>query len=144
MLIAIIGENCSGKSTLAKAIQNAVGAQIITGKDYLRIAKSESESEQLFKAKLNAAVGGENIIYVISEREHLALLPSGAVRILVRADIDTIKNRFKARMRGSLPAPVEQMLERKHGMFDDGVYDFRFDGVSGNCAEICALIKERA
>jgi len=36
------------------------------------------------------------------------------------------------------------MLERKHGMFDDGVYDFRFDGVSGNCAEICALIKERA
>lgn len=144
MLIAIIGENCSGKSTLAKAIQNAVGAQIITGKDYLRMAKSESESEQLFKAKLNAAVGGENIIYVISEREHLALLPSGAVRILVRADIDTIKNRFKARMRGSLPAPVEQMLERKHGMFDDGVYDFRFDGVSGNCAEICALIKERA
>ena len=144
MLIAIIGENCSGKSTLAKAIQNAVGAQIITGKDYLRMAKSESESEQLFKAKLNAAVGGENIIYVISEREHLALLPSGAVRILVRADIDTIKNRFKSRMRGSLPAPVEQMLERKHGMFDDGVYDFRFDGVSGNCAEICALIKERA
>ena len=55
MLIAIIGENCSGKSTLAKAIQNAVGAQIITGKDYLRMAKSESESEQLFKAKLNAA-----------------------------------------------------------------------------------------
>ncbi len=144
MLIAIIGENCSGKSTLAKAIQNAVGAQIITGKDYLRMAKSESESEQLFKAKLNAAVGGENIIYVISEREHLALLPSGAVRILVRADINTIKNRFKARMRGSLPAPVEQMLERKHGMFDDGVYDFRFDGVSGSCAEICALIKERA
>ena len=144
MLIAIIGENCSGKSTLAKAIQNAVGAHIITGKDYLRMAKSESESEQLFKAKLNAAVGGENIIYVISEREHLTLLPSGAVRILVRADIDTIKNRFKVRMRGSLPAPVEQMLERKHGMFDDGVYDFRFDGVSGNCAEICALIKERA
>lgn len=144
MLIAIIGENCSGKSTLAKAIQNAVGAQIITGKDYLRMAKSESESEQLFKAKLNAAVGGENIIYVISEREHLTLLPSGAIKILVRADIDTIKDRFKVRMRGSLPAPVEQMLERKHGMFDDGVYDFRFDGVSGNCAEICALIKERA
>ena len=144
MLIAIIGENCSGKSTLAKATQNAVGAQIITGKDYLRMAKSESESEQLFKAKLNAAVGGENIIYVISEREHLALLPSGAIKILVRADIDTIKDRFKVRMRGSLPTPVEQMLERKHGMFDDGVYDFRFDGVSGNCAEICALIKERA
>ncbi len=144
MLIAIIGENCSGKSTLAKAIQNAVGAQIITGKDYLRMAKSESESEQLFKAKLNAAVGGENIIYVISEREHLTLLPSGAIKILVRADIDTIKDRFKVRMRGSLPTPVEQMLERKHGMFDDGVYDFRFDGVSGNCAEICALIKERA
>ena len=143
MLIGIIGENCSGKSTLADEIKKAIGAEIITGKDYLRMAKSESEATSLFKAKLNNAIAGENVIYVISEKEHISLLPEGATRILVRADIDTIKARFKARMHGNLPAPVEQMLERKHGMFDNGVYDYQFDGGSGDPAEICGGIKDR-
>ena len=143
MVIVIIGENCSGKSTLADEIKKTIGAEIITGKDYLRMAKSESDAVSLFKAKLNDAVEGENIIYVISEKEHISLLPEGAIRILVRADIDTIKERFKARMHGNLPAPVEQMLERKHGMFDNGVYDYQFDGVSGDPSEICDSIKDR-
>ena len=43
----------------------------------------------------------------------------GAVRILVSADLETIKARFRARMRGVLPVPVERMLESKHGIFDD-------------------------
>lgn len=143
MVIGIIGENCSGKSTLAAEIENTIGAEIITGKDYLRMARSESEAERLFKAKLNNATGGENIVYVISEKEHLALLPDGAIKILVKADIETVKERFRNRMRGNLPAPVEQMLIRKHGMFDDGAYDYIFDGVSGDPAEICAEIKNK-
>ena len=44
MVIGIIGENCSGKSTLAEAIQKDMHAEIVTGKDYLRMAKSESEA----------------------------------------------------------------------------------------------------
>ncbi|MCH5353049.1 MAG: hypothetical protein J1E06_06255 [Acutalibacter sp.] len=143
MVIGIIGENCSGKSTLAVEIKKIIGAEIITGKDYLRMAKSESEAVSLFKAKLNNAIAGENVIYVISEKEHISLLPDGAVRILVRADIDTIKNRFKARMHGNLPVPVQQMLVRKHGMFDNEIYDYQFDGASGNPSEICAAIKAR-
>ena len=143
MVIGIIGENCSGKSTLAEAIHKAMDGEIVTGKDYLRMAKSESEAEALFRAKLQAALTGDHVIYVISEQEHLDLLPEGAVRILVTAEIDTIKERFKARMRGNLPAPVEQMLVRKHGMFDGGAYDYRFDGGSGDPAEICAQFKER-
>ena len=51
MVIAIIGENCSGKSTLAEAIKEEFDAEIITGKDYLRMAKSESEAVTLFKEK---------------------------------------------------------------------------------------------
>lgn len=143
MVIGIIGENCSGKSTLAEEIKKAIGAEIITGKDYLRMAKSESEAELLFRAKLKDAAAGENIIYVISEKEHICLLPDNAVRILVKADIETIKERFKARMHGNLPAPVEQMLIRKHGMFDDGTYDYQFDGGSGDPSEICEVIKNR-
>ncbi|MBQ1685809.1 MAG: hypothetical protein II072_09915 [Clostridia bacterium] len=141
MLIGIIGENCSGKSTLAEAIKKEIGAEIVTGKDYLRMAKSESEAVALFKEKLRKAVSGENVIYVISEPEHVGLLPDGAVRILVKADIDTIKERFRARMHGNLPAPVEKMLEKKHGMFDGGVYDLCFDGVSGDAADLCEKLK---
>ena len=143
MVIGIIGENCSGKSTLAEAIKNEIGAEIITGKDYLRMAKSEKEAILLFKEKLQDALTGKNIIYVISEKEHIGFLPNGAVRILVKADIDTIKERFRQRMRGNLPAPVEQMLVRKHGMFDNEICDYQFDGVSGNPLEICDIIKDR-
>ena len=64
-------------------------------------------------------------------------------RILVSADLDTIKERFRVRMRGILPPPVEQMLEKKHGMFDGGTYDFRFDGVSGSAADLCDHLKKR-
>ena len=143
MLIGIIGENCSGKSTLAAAIRQAVSAEIITGRDYLRMAKSESEAVRLFREKLLGAVSGENLIYVISEPEQIRLLPEGAVRILVRADLDTIKERFRVRMHGNLPAPVAKMLESKHGMFDGGDYDYRFDGVKGDAAALCDALKKR-
>lgn len=143
MLIGIIGENCSGKSTLASSIRKEIGAEVITGKDYLRMARSESESVALFKKKLLEAVSGENIIYVISEPEHIKLLPDGAVKILVYADIDTIKERFKVRMHGNLPAPVAQMLEKKHGIFDEGTYDYRFDGVNDDATYLCAELKDR-
>ncbi len=143
MVIGIIGENCSGKSTLAEQIKNTIGAEIIKGKDYLRMAKAESDAVLLFKAKLKDALSGENIIYVISQKEHINLLPDGAVKILVKADIDTIKERFKNRMRGNLPAPVEQMLVRNHGIFDNEICDYRFDGVSGDIAAMCETIKNR-
>ena len=143
MLIGIIGENCSGKSTLASLIKKEIDAEIISGKDYLRMAKSESEAVALFQEKLRHAVSGANLIYVISEPEHVAFLPDGAVRILVYADLPTIKERFKDRMHGNLPAPVAQMLEKKHGIFDDGSYDYRFDGVNGDAASLCDELKTR-
>ena len=142
MLICIIGENCSGKSTLANELKRIIDAEVITGKDYIRMAKSESEAVILFKEKLRDAVSGENMIYVISEPEHINLLPDSAIRILVSADIDTIKERFKARMHGNLPAPVEQMLEKKHGIFDGGVYDYSFDGVNGDAAALGETLKK--
>ena len=42
MVFGIIGENCSGKSTLAEKIMETLGGEIITGKDYLRMAKGEA------------------------------------------------------------------------------------------------------
>ena len=44
MVISIFGENCSGKSTLATRIRDEIGSQIITGKDDLRMARTEAEA----------------------------------------------------------------------------------------------------
>ena len=143
MIVGIIGENCSGKSTLAEIIGTELGAEIISGNDYMRMAKSESEARKLFQEKLKDALSGNSIIYVISEPDQLANLPDGAVRILVKADLETIKQRFRIRMHGNLPEPVERMLERKHGMFDKGIYDFCFDSTTDNASELCDALKKR-
>ena len=123
MVIAIFGESCTGKSTLADKLSSAINAEVFTGKDYLRMAKNESIAKVMFQKKLAAAVDGEHVVYVISETEHLTLLPEGALRILVTADIELIKFRFAQRMHGSLPAPVAAMLEKKHGCFDSVPHD---------------------
>ena len=143
MVIGIMGENCTGKSTLADELKNALGAKVFSGRDYLRLAKSEPEAGRLFAEKLKNALNGENIIYVITEKELVGLLPEGAVRILVTADIDTIKARFRERMHGVLPPPVEAMLEKKHGSFDALLHDYHFDGVNGDAKELSEeLIKK--
>ena len=141
MVIGIIGENCTGKSTLAEEIQKRLGGEIVTGKDYLRLAKSESMAAALFRKKLKEALTGDAVLYVISEQDQVKLLPEGAVRILVRADIETVKERFKARMRGDLPAPVAQMLERKHGCFDGGVYDYTYNSDRDDPTAFCDRLR---
>ena len=127
MLIAIIGENCVGKSTLANKINEKFNGKIYSGKDYLRLEKSPSLAETSFKKLLNGAVDGENVIYIITEKEHLAFLPENAFKIVVTADIQTIKERFKERMRGILPPPVEKMLENSHGIYDNLECDLKID-----------------
>lgn len=144
MVIGIFGESCTGKSTLAAKIASVFPCEVISGKDWLRLAKNENIAKVMFRKKLAAAVNGENIIYMISEKEHLSLLPEGALRILVTADLDLIKSRFAQRMRGNLPAPVAAMLEKKHGCFDAETYDIHV--VSGETdldAVVTQIISER-
>ncbi len=123
MVIGIFGESCTGKSTLAEKIAASIPCEVFTGKDYLRLAKNENIAKAMFQKKLIAAVSDENIIYVITEKEHLPLLPEGALRILVTADLELIKSRFAQRMQGNLPTPVATMLEKKHGCFDTEPHD---------------------
>ena len=78
MVISIFGESCTGKSTLAEKIAASFPCEVFTGKDWLRLAKNENIAKLMFRKKLKAAVNGENILYVISEKEHLSLLPEGA------------------------------------------------------------------
>lgn len=124
MVIGIFGESCVGKSTLAGLLKDALNAEVFTGKDYLRLAKNETIAKKIFRKFLEDAVNGGHIIYVISEKEHMEFLPVGAVRILMTADLELILERFAGRMHGTLPVPVRQMLERKHGMFDKEAHQF--------------------
>lgn len=142
MVIAIFGESCTGKSTLANKLQARIGGQIFSGKDYLRLAKNENIAKSLFQKKLAAALAGEHIIYVIAEKEYLELVPNGACRILVTAELESIKARFAQRMHGNLPAPVAAMLEKKHGCFDEEPYDFKVVSGQTDADAVCGCIKE--
>lgn len=143
MVIGIIGESCTGKSTLADKLKSLLGAEIYTGKDYSRLAKNEAIAKKLFQKKLEDAVSGTHIVYVISEKEHLPLLPDGAFRVLVTADLDVIKERFSQRMRGNLPATVATMLERKHGCFDAEKCDIHVVSNRDDFDAVCAAIQNR-
>ena len=141
MVIGILGESCVGKSTFAQLLKEPLGAEVITGKDYLRMAKNEEIAAKLFQQKLKASLSGEHVIYVISEKEHLKLLPEGAMRVLMTADLELILERFGKRMHGHLPVPVKQMLERKHGCFDHEVHTYHIHNGEG-VDEICSRILE--
>ena len=143
MVIGIFGESCTGKSTLAEKISASFPCEVFTGQDYLRLAKNENIAKVLFQKRLTAAVNGENIIYVISEKEHLPLLPEGAFRILATADLELIKTRFAQRMRGNLPAPVAAMLEKKHGCFDTQPHDIHVISGETNLDEVCKILLDK-
>ena len=124
MVIAIFGESCTGKSTLANRLGGALDAKVYLGKDFLRLAKSESEAERKFETLLRDACSAEEyVIFVTSEKTHLSLLPERCFRVLMRADIALIKQRFAERMGCELPEPVSNMLDRKHGRFDAEPHD---------------------
>ena len=140
MVIGIFGESCTGKTTLAHLLQQEIGGELYAGKDYLRLAKNQSMAGRLFERKLQDAISGEHIIYVITEKAHLSMLPQGAIRILATAELDQIKERFRERMHGFLPSAVESMLERKHGCFDDVAHDIRWVAGESSAEEICKKI----
>lgn len=143
MVIGIFGESCTGKTTLAKALQPALNARVFSGKDYLRLAKSETEAQKAFTALLHAAVEREHILYLISEPQHLSLLPREAFRILVTADLQTIQSRFAGRMGGKLPPAVAAMLEQKHGCFDHEPHQIHYRSGQDDLDAVCREIEVR-
>lgn len=141
MVIAIIGESCTGKSTIAEKLKTMLNAEVFTGKDYMRLAKNEDAAKKIFREKMGDATSEAPIIYVISEKEHLGLLPEKAFRILATAELDMIKERFARRMHGNLPASVADMLERKHGCFDSVDCDIHVRSGEGDLDEICLSVR---
>lgn len=146
MVIGIIGESCTGKSSLAEKLRKMAEAEVFTGKDYLRLARNEQEAADAFRSKLKDAVTGDSVIYVISEPEHLSFLPGDAVRIVMTAELSVIEKRFAERMHGILPQPVAERLAKKHGCFDRIPCDLHLEGeyeAEDVWAAICRAWKEK-
>ena len=140
MVICLFGENCTGKSSIANELKTRLNAELVSGKDYLRLAKNETDAKAVFSAQLADRMTSGNLVYVVSEPEQLALLPAGCLRVLVTAELPVIKQRFAARMGGRLPAPVAAMLERKHGLFDPIPHDLHIHTADTTAAEAAGKI----
>lgn len=141
MVVALIGESCTGKTTIAEELKGRTEAEIFAGKDYLRMGKSPSAAEKSFKEYLEQNQGQEKmIVYLISEIDELKFLPSHAVKIRCQAPLEIIKERFAERMRGNLPPQVADMLERKYGMFQETVVDLSYDTTQRDVGQICEKI----
>lgn len=143
MVIAIFGESCTGKSTLADALKEKLHAEVYTGRDYLRLHANEAMAQRLFSKKLTEAVTGEHIIFVLTEAELMKLIPSGAYRILVTEELDVIKARFASRMHGELPPAVAMMLARRHGCFDAEPCDLHVHAGKPSAAEVCEILMNK-
>lgn len=144
MLICLFGESCTGKSTIARQLsQRLDNARIFSGKDYLKLAKNENDAKCAFmRLLLEAQASSDALLFVVTEKEQLSLLPERCVRVLVTAELPVIKERFAARTGGTLPAPVEAMLERKHGLFDSERHDIRISSGDKSVSEHCEDILE--
>ncbi|MDD2201899.1 MAG: hypothetical protein PHP20_03900 [Firmicutes bacterium] len=133
MLYILMGQSCTGKSTAARSLQKLTGAEVFTGRDYLRMGSNENAAWQNFIDRLASAAGSEDastsIIYVLTERDDLSGLSmlDDAIRVKFTASIDTIRSRFAQRMNGHLPTPVEKMLDRQFEAWKDVEADLYVD-----------------
>lgn len=125
MLYILMGQSCTGKSTVVEKLKEQMDVEVFSGKDYLRLAKSESAAWNLFYEKLLEAASSANasqtpVVYVVTEKDLFDKVCSleNAYKVKFTASLDVIKSRFAQRMGGHLPPPVEKMLERQHAIWD--------------------------
>lgn len=143
-----MGPSCSGKSTTAIQVKDLIGAEIFTGRDYLRMAKNQNEAWRVFYEKLSNAAfnqesASENIIYLITEKAQLDKIASikGSCKVKFTASLETIKSRFSQRMHGKLPPPVEKMLVNQYEEWKNIKGDINVDTTDDNAiAKIVGFI----
>ena len=128
MVIALIGGRCCGKSDLAKAICDKVLARLFTGRSYMELADSEPEARAAFRQLLEQAQHTEDyVIYIVTDRELMELLPPRCLRVLCKASLKTVKARFSAQMQEPLTAAMAARLKKQYDSFDDCPHDLRVD-----------------
>lgn len=144
MIIALIGERCTGKTTIANALAKRTSVELFAGKDYLRMAKNPVEAEELFQNYLRENANEKNLIVIlIADTEALKFLPEHVLKVRCEVPFDTIKERFAKRRHGNLSPEAAAMLEKNHGMFDDLDVDLSYDTLQTDVNRICDEILAR-
>ncbi len=149
MLIVLFGPSCSGKSSTAKELAARLACEVSTGKDYLRLAPSETEAWQLFGDRMRAAAASDtdSLVYVVAG-DSPALAVPGAVRVRFTASLDALCARFAARGQ-QIPAPaLRNMMQRQSAGCAALSADLVIDTTAGgdpaaNAALIMTSIEER-
>lgn len=149
MLFIFMGQSCTGKSTAADKLKEQMNVEIYSGKDYLRMAKNESEAWKLFYDKLEKAAkykgkSEETIIYVVTEIELLNKVNTieDAYMIKFTAPLEIIKTRFAKRMNGRLPQPVEKMIEKQYLEWENITGDLDIDTSENDMEELSKFIEK--
>lgn len=137
MLFLFIGPSCSGKSSVAGELSTMIHSEIFSGKDYLRLAKNETDAWKMFQTRLLKATESNHknsLIYVVSDKNILLKLDSigGANRVKFTAGIDTLKERFGKRTGGLVPPSVEAMLKRQIADWDNTLADIEINSSNGS------------
>lgn len=128
MVIALIGGRCCGKSDLARAICDKVHARLFTGHSYMELASEENEAKAAFRHLMEQAQNAEDyVIYIVTDRELMELLPEHCLRVLCKASLKTVKTRFAAQMQEPLTPAMAAMLKKQYDSFDDCPHDLRVD-----------------
>lgn len=149
MLYIFMGQSCTGKSTVADQMKVQNGAEVYSGKDYIRMAKNENEAWNNFYNMLKNTAIEKNpekiLIYVITEKEHLNKLSAfnDVKKVKFTASLEVIKARFAQRMRGNLPLPVEKKLEMQFKEWEIEEGDLNIDTTEGTDVneQIQAILK---
>src|SRR5690606_10629541 len=107
LVVVLMGPSSTGKSTVATELGKATGAVIYTGKDYLRLARSEHEAWTKFVGEITTHGQETFFIYVTADRQGAERLRGLSDVTFVRctSHLDTMKVRFAQRMNGHLPPP---------------------------------------
>lgn len=142
MLYVFMGQSCTGKSTVVDKVKEIIDVEVFSGKDYLKMAKSENEAWKIFYEKLSTAASskessGANIAYLITEKDQLDRINEieGILKVKFTASLDTIKERFSQRLRGNMPQAIENMIERQYNEWDSIIGDINIDTTDNSSAE---------
>jgi predicted kinase len=151
MLLLFFGPSCSGKSSTADIVASRIGAQVWTGRDYLRLATQEPDAWKAFIEMMKKAAAEKShekgsLIYVTTESP--APIPelstmSQVYTIRFTADLTTLTLRFAPRTGGQVPAPVVTMLERTKQVTDSAQCDLSIDSTNREPEEIVGELNDQ-
>lgn len=148
MLLVLFGPSCSGKSSVASIIRDRRGASVWTGRDYLRLAKSEQRAWRSFLDLLIAAAGNsgmseDSIVYVAADVGYVRRVVEqahGAVPVRLVADLATLESRFAPRVGGAISPAIRAMLKRSRDAAAEEPAALAFDTTKMSGEEVAESI----